>query len=370
MTLGEMLIRAGRITAQQFDEALKHRVIYGGKIGTSLVELGYIHEEDLAQTLSQQLAVPYVDPSVLFTIPPETISVVSRELAQKYKAIPLSLERKKLSVVMADPSDLRAIDDIAFITGYQIEPVVTPEVRLMQALEKYYQIEIDPRYLPLIKKLAERKEEKPSLTPAPAPLKQQSPPPPQQKKPQAPQKQKPQPQAVDVERKPKVAVPEPSPLDILSDKISQAEDREEIADLLMKYVSDEFPRAALFIVRENTASGWRGVMMKMVLAGFERLQLTFDEPSILKVVAEGSSFYLGPIPENPNNDKIIKALGGGKPGRVLLLPLIIMGRVVNILYVEGKGEELRSRVPELQKILGKAAMAFEILILKNKIKMF
>jgi hypothetical protein len=65
---------------------------------------------------------------------------------------------------------------------------------------------------------------------------------------------------------------------------------------------------------------------------------------------------------------MLKAMGGGTPNTILLLPLVLQGRVVNVLYVEGKGKELRDGVAELQKLINKAAMAFEILILKNKIK--
>ena len=147
ITLLDMLLNARLINRDQFEDALKNRVLFGGKIGTSLIELGYVSEETLARFLSNKLAVPYVPPQRLLEIPEEVIAAFPRELAIKYRAVPLSVDKKRLNLVMADPSDLQAIDEIGFITGFIIQPHVTPEVRLAQAFSTYYQEEMDPRYL-------------------------------------------------------------------------------------------------------------------------------------------------------------------------------------------------------------------------------
>src|SRR5512136_918328 len=96
ITLLDMLLEAGLITREQFEEALLNRVVYGGKIGSSLIELGFVTEEDLAQFLSKKLAVPYVSPEQLLSIPPDIISLIPRDLALKYRAIPISLEKRRL----------------------------------------------------------------------------------------------------------------------------------------------------------------------------------------------------------------------------------------------------------------------------------
>jgi hypothetical protein len=153
ITLLDMLLEAGLISKEQFEEALLNRVVFGGKIGTSLIEMGFVTEENLARFLSRKLAVPYVSPEHLLTIPPAVITLIPRELALKYRAIPLSLEKRRLNLVMADPADLKAIDEIAFITGYIVKPLVAPEVRLVQALGKYYQLEIDHRFQQIIERI-------------------------------------------------------------------------------------------------------------------------------------------------------------------------------------------------------------------------
>ncbi len=375
IALGDMLIKAGLITQVNFEDALKNRVLYGGKIGTSLIELGYLDEEALAQFLSKQLAVPYVRPEQLMSIAASVIGLIPKEMAQKYKVIPIALEKKGLTLVMADPADLQAVDEIAFATGYNIKPVVTPEVRLVMALWQYYQIEIDPRYQPVIKKISEIRQSppaavapstKPVIEPVKAPL------PPVVKLP-------PEPEIIELEEELDVEGETTGPgtdeaekrhtIDSLADEIAEAHDREVIADLLMQYVAQEFNRGALFLVRENTITGWRAVQKNKPVAGFENFHIPLDEQSVLKIVAEGSTFYLGPIPNTANNNTMLRMMGGGKPAIALMVPLMIIGRVVSILYVDGRGKDLREKVVDLQKLINKAAMAFEILILKNKIKM-
>ncbi len=99
------------------------------------------------------------------------------------------------------------------------------------------------------------------------------------------------------------------------------------------------------------------------------LRFSLTEPSVLKTVAQVAVFHLGPIPETPFNQIMHDWLGGGQPETAVLLPLLIMGRVVNILYAEGKERELGGRFVELQKLMTKAVLAFEILIFRDKILM-
>ena len=107
------------------------------KSGTSLIELGFIKEEELARFLGRKLAVPYVGADRLLNIPAEIIQLIPKEMALTYGVIPIHRDKKRLYLVMSDPADLKAIDDLAFMTGFIINPVAAPEVRLVQALGKY-----------------------------------------------------------------------------------------------------------------------------------------------------------------------------------------------------------------------------------------
>ena len=354
ITLLDMLLNAGLINQNQFEEALRNRVLYGGKIGTSLIELGYISEEELALFLSRKLEVPYVHHEQLLNIPPEIINLLPRELALKYGAIPLSLDKKRLSLVMADPADLLAIDEISFITGYTIRPLITPEVRLIQALGIYYQTTVDFRYQKVIDRIEEEQidiieplEEESSL---PVP---------------------------DEEHLDEAEIVEGSGWserirhfapNELSRGLARADSREEIADLVIAYLADRFERAAIFLIRGDTAIGWKGVLHREPLPEIADIRIPLGEPSVLKAVVDGSGLYLGPLADTPMNMKILEGMGGGRPKTVLLAPLMISGRIVTILYADGE-IILDESVPELQKLLTKTALAFEALICREKILM-
>lgn len=406
ITLLDMLLNAGLITRVQFDDALKNRVIFGGKIGTSLIELGYISEEELARFLSNKLSVPYVSPKQLLTIPQETIDLLPRDLAIKYGVIPLKLEKKRLSLVMSDPADLKAIDEIGFITGFIIRPLITPEVRLAQALSKYYQADMPPRYQHIIeiieaKKLAEAaaKPAQPiAIVPPPAPPlpaepvqkpvpaapepatqpeTEQAPLPPVTPPPSSQEMEQEHPQEQPEEFLEDLEIVEDGAWseqirrfepDAVSRGLAYAESSEDIADLLMTELGSKLKRVALFRVKNHTAIFWKGFDRQMTITGLDKLHFPLTEPSVLKTVADSAGVYLGPLQETPLNHLLNDALGGGQPAAVLLMPLLIGGRLVNIVYAEG-AEDLSAMVPDLQKLLTKATLALEILIFRDKILM-
>jgi len=354
ITLLDMLLNAGRINRDQFEEALRNRVLYGGKIGTSLIELGYISEEDLARFLSWKLEVPYVPPDQLLNIPAEIIGLIPRELALKYGAIPLSLEKKRLSLVMADPADLKEIDEISFITGYSIRPLITPEVRLVQALGMYYQTTVDFRYQKVIDRI---EAQKPEIT---EPLDEafELPLPEEEILEEA--------EIVEVEGWTE-RISQFAPSEI-SKALARAETREEIADLVINNLAGSFVRAAIFLIRDNMAIGWKGVFLQEPLPEIAEIRIPLSEPSVLKTVADGAGLYLGPLADTAMNRMLLDGLGGGRPKAVLLAPLLISGRIVTIVYADGVAL-LDERVPEVQKLLAKAALAFEALICREKILM-
>ena len=158
-------------------------------------------------------------------------------------------------------------------------------------------------------------------------------------------------------------------MESLAEALAETKDREEIADMLVVYLCQEFKRVVLFMVKGTVACGWRGFRDCMPITGIENLRIPLNVPSVLKVVADGKSFYLGAIPDTPDNAGLLAGIGGDAPSSVLLIPLMLMGRVIAIVYLDGGKEPVADRLGDLQKLVGKAAIAFEILILKNKILM-
>mgnify|MGYP001824023012 CR=1 FL=1 len=121
--LGELLIQKELLTQAQLEEALQAQVIFGGTLGTILIDMGLITEDALAAILAQQLSIPCAKPGQLEDIPEEVINIIPVELAEKHKVVPVAINGKKLTLAMADPHNLKSIDEISFRTGYIIVPI-------------------------------------------------------------------------------------------------------------------------------------------------------------------------------------------------------------------------------------------------------
>jgi type IV pilus assembly protein PilB len=135
--LGELLVRENLITLQQLQRAQDTQRKAGGRLGFNLTKLGYIEESELTAFLSKQYGVPSINLSD-FEIDTEVIKLVPREVAEKHQVIPVNRAGASLIVAMADPSNIFAIDDLKFLTGYNIEVVVASDGAIKQSIERYY----------------------------------------------------------------------------------------------------------------------------------------------------------------------------------------------------------------------------------------
>jgi len=135
--LGEMLIKANLLTPKKLQEALEYQKANGGKIGFNLVKLGIVKEEDITRVLSQQHGVPAINLRTM-DLDEAIVKLIPSEVAQKYLILPISRTGATLTVAMVDPTNVFAMDDIKFMTGYNVEPVVASEVAIKEAIDKYY----------------------------------------------------------------------------------------------------------------------------------------------------------------------------------------------------------------------------------------
>src|SRR3990172_5024024 len=135
--LGELLVREKLITHDQLKKAIEEQRASGGRLGYNLAKLGYIQEKDLTGFLSKQYGIPAVALNTT-EIDPEVIKLIPENVANKYQVIPISRTGSTLVMAMADPSNIFAIDDIKFLTGYNVESVVASEAAIKSAIEKYY----------------------------------------------------------------------------------------------------------------------------------------------------------------------------------------------------------------------------------------
>jgi type IV pilus assembly protein PilB len=135
--LGDLLVKAKLVTPEQVEAALLSQRTEGGKFGEALIRIGAASEQDITETLSQQFGVPSID-LAHFDIDPAIIKVVPGEVARKYGVLPVNKTGATLTIAMSDPTNVFAMDDIKFMTGYNVEPVVASEASLRRAIDKHY----------------------------------------------------------------------------------------------------------------------------------------------------------------------------------------------------------------------------------------
>lgn len=135
--LGELLVREGVITTEQLQQALGELEEKGGRLSVHLISLGFITEKQLVGFLAHQYNVLPVNLSEA-TIDSEVIKLVPRKVCEKHSVIPVDIAGSALIVAMCDPSNIFAIDDIKFLTGYNVEVVVAKESDIRAAIEKHY----------------------------------------------------------------------------------------------------------------------------------------------------------------------------------------------------------------------------------------
>jgi type IV pilus assembly protein PilB len=135
--VGELLLKEKRITPQQLQQALNQQKANGGKLGYNLVKMGFIKDVEITALLSKQYGVPSIN-LPQFELDPAVIKLIPADTAQKYQVVPLSRSGATLTIAMTDPTNVFAMDDIKFMTGYNVEPVVASEIAVSEALEHYY----------------------------------------------------------------------------------------------------------------------------------------------------------------------------------------------------------------------------------------
>jgi type IV pilus assembly protein PilB len=135
--IGDLLLKEKRITPAQLQEALNYQKTNGGKLGLNLVKLGFVTDEEITSLLSKQYGVPSIN-LTQFEIDQSVIKLIPADTAQKYQIIPLSRSGATLTIAITDPTNVFAMDDIKFMTGYNVEPVVASETAVTDAIKRYY----------------------------------------------------------------------------------------------------------------------------------------------------------------------------------------------------------------------------------------
>lgn len=346
MRLGQALVKMGLVTFEQLEEATERQVSCGGRLGSNLLELGYLSEEALAKALSILHEVPYADPARLEKIDPRVLFLVAADFATKNQLLPFERDRSGVYVAMMDPTDPVPLEALRKTLGCEVRPRVAVELRILYALHRFYKAPLLPRFSHLPGffdgqrgKAKEAKQDVQHL------LSQW--------------------ETVRQGERAKTAPAGPDP----DATFIQPRDREAVCGALMTFAATRVKRAALFTVRDESAFGWLAAVPGLDPAAFALLEISLTAPSILRDVVQRREFYRGALLPIPENLRLAAALGGASPQEALAYPLLVRDRVICILYGDdGPQNLLLGGFPDLQKVVMKASMALQILILQQKIR--
>ena len=145
--IGEMLVALSACPQEAIQEALHSQSFFGGRLGTNLLQMGAVEEARLADALARLYRIPSISGDV--DIDGRTIALVPRRFVETYEVVPYAIDQRTLHLLVCDPRNVRAVDEIAFATGKRVELVVAAEARIWSLMGKYYRVERGARPLVL-----------------------------------------------------------------------------------------------------------------------------------------------------------------------------------------------------------------------------
>jgi Type II secretion system (T2SS), protein E, N-terminal domain len=369
MKLGELLVHERIITQAQLEDALQWQVLYGVRLGRALIELGYVNEHLVAQTLSKKLGVPAVGRAELLSLEPHTVSLISREVAVLYRAIPLGVSGRLLRVAMTDPTDPQALDAIAQETGSILQALVSPDIIICLALEKYYGNSCVRHGLPPISSSAASGYRT------------------NQTDPDADNgyyAQEITAEGSDIDDDmneagddvvyadlPLESDPEGGgviELDPFSVSLASARSREEVADAVMLQIASRFPAVALVIMRGNNAIGWRVSIDGQLKNCCTGTPLPLGVSPLIRALAKGKTFS-EPFLSIPDHFRIQEELQLPPGSFAFALPVILQKKAVAGLIIWGPEKDLTEAEAELRRMGQKITLALQMLIIRSKLLM-
>lgn len=399
--LGEFLIKQKVITMEQLTEALNAQVIFGGRLGTNLIESGVLTENELENQLSAYYHIQPIPLEKTLNIQTNTLKSIPVNLVKKLKAIPFERTDKQINVIFMDPGRLDAIDELSFVTGLTIKPYIVPEIRFLLMLEHYYGIKRDVRYITLSRQdagqfMSNRLNKKPPASKAQT---QDKPPVPQTVQAQPSISIKPLSDGEELtteeefQKMLKTPAPEPAPVPMeptieLSQEmeiehelnlkhpanmidaisiLSKSESRDDIAAVVLGYALSVFKRAAIFMIYKGIAMGWEGAGHGVKRPNIKQLVIPLDQASVFKFVNDTGAHFVGPAQDTELNRDFFLLLGGKPPRTVVIIPIHFRASLVQMLYGDSGGGEFASTdIGELLVLLQKVPEVIEALVAKMR----
>ncbi len=402
--LGDLLVEQGRITPLELQEALRAQRIFGGSLGTHLLQLGFVSESELGTALETVHGVPCVGRAELVTAAPEVFALLPADYARRHRALPFRVEGDELFLALQNPADTLALHEAAFLTGFRVVPHVAPEAVIRDALAAHLRLDLAsaattsaraPMPAPPVQdvttgpmRATDRQAR--ALSPSPAirppgaavdtnPIVVASGTPPHARA--GAGVEGPAGEAPDDEESPTAALRHPvtasgatgrsssaapDPLADVGRRLASATTRDGVLAVALAEIAAHFPRACAFALRGDEAVLWSS-------SGLPRpptrpIAIPLDETSVLSFADDGPVVRYGPVAATPSNQDLYILLGGRIPRVALVVPVQVKKRTVVVLY--GDDPEGTSRPPDFVRVRRLAALtswALEAVILRGKI---
>ncbi len=391
--LGELLEQRGVLARDQLLRALRHQKVVGGKLGTCLLEIDAVPEEEIVRALAEQQKVPAVTPEELRSVPADVRRLLPAKVARAHFVVPVRATSTQVEVAMIDTRDLRALDELSFVTGRRVRPMIATEARVLEALEKHYGEECPQRFAKLVERLdraafLRRSRDEPEPTQqlswdesfglgAPRTDAAAAAPAAAQPAPRTPHEFVPQPPAPPAaEAPPPPPVPKPpapparpaGPLALgdVEARLMNPRDADAVGEVVIQAMQGRCAAAALLRVRKNSLDGWHAHGLDAVRLRAMRLPL--DQPSIFLTLREGAPLHRGPLAELPAHLEMIGLLGEAAHRDLVALPMRVRERLVAVLLIVPEGASVSPAVlRELQSVTAKASIALELCIMRKKL---
>jgi hypothetical protein len=363
-TLSAAIVKHRVASLRDVEEALARQALYGGDLGTNLLEVTQVSETELTRVLAESLALEPAPAEELARPDDATLALVPAELARRHGVYPLEESAGQLVLAVSEPLGTEVETDLGFALGVHVVQKATLEVRLRQALARDYGAQLDLRFERLLAKLdgligstprPETEEQRPALGAWPLPQPQTVPP-------ATPESGAPP---------PRVATPSllpPYDRESAERDLARATTRDELLETFVDFSAQHFDYCALFAIQGEVAQGRDAHGPGRTRARMGELTLPLDEPSTLAEAKDSGEVYLGPLGSAELDLALARELERPIGRAVLLLPVTLRKRCVLILYGDkSTGDVKREEVRDVMAITPVVSAALERLILARKL---
>ena len=370
MPLGQYLVTQGAINSSQLQLALEAQILFGGRLGYNLVDLGFMNPTTLTQHLSDYFGVPGADPKQIGHVRPDALRAVPRDVAVRYTVLPLAVDRAGVTVAMSDPNDFKAIDELAFRTGRSIKVRTMPDFLIKKGLEAHYDVPTFAEfYRPAgVEKLAriragveaenanphmERPDDvdfgdlgaEPDLLPEFTDL--------------------------------SVAMPSGAATRAATDhesafarRVAAAAGRREVGEALLAYGRTWFERVVLFRLHGGVLRGWMADGGGLAEGAIRGARIRVESGLFEQALTEHALIH-EPLRGHTSDRELLALLGGERPTTALVAPIFPRRGGVTVLYADNGAEraalrpEQAERVRHLERVLRKTEVALELVVVRR-----